>query len=169
MRNKVLASSLHRKGTCTMWAFHRVEEFSLAPVLHKYLSETYVAPALSLFMTVPRIHLVTGVRPWATPRNSVCGLHDQNEGYIQVTAVIMSAGIRKVQAVTKLRQAWLSFKWVIFCTVTLKVDRRKLPEYLCSSYKAYLSLSLHLLSLLSLWWKEHLELFIPSLSFSVFT
>jgi len=48
-------------------------------------------------------------------------------------------------------------------------DRRKLAEYLCSSYKAYLSLSLHLLSLVSLQWKEHLELLIPSLSFSVFS
>lgn len=129
---------------------------------------------LSLFMAVPCSHLVIGVCPWAMLRNStIFRLCDQNEGYIQETAVITSDGTRMVQGVQvviKLRQAWLSLKmsYLQHCDIK-EADRRKLAAYLCSSYKAYLSLSLHLLSLLSLWWKEHLELFIPSLSFSVFT
>lgn len=96
--------------------------------------------------------LVTGICPWAMLRNStIFRLCDQNEDYIQETAVIMSAGTRMVQAVQaviKLRQAWLSLKmsYLQYCDIK-EADRRKLAAYLCSSYKAYLSLCLHLLSL----------------------
>lgn len=101
------------------------KEFNLIQVLNEYVWATYIFATSALFLTVPCAYRVTGVHPWAMLRNStIFGLYDQNEGYIQVTAVTVSAATRKVQAVQaviKVRQAWLSFKWVIFSTMTLKM------------------------------------------------
>lgn len=84
-------------------------------------------------MMVPCLQLVTGVCPWAMLRNStIFGLCDQNEGYIQETAVIMSAGTRMVQAVQaviKLRQVWLSLKMSYPQSCDIKeAERRKLAH-----------------------------------------